>query len=103
MCCIGESDPWCDDYQCASAIARLECDDSADCPGARCCYTNNSAMNRIVTRCGSDCAAYGDLQVCKEAGDCDNGDPCHVFVCGGLDTRPVAIGLCTATAPMNCE
>ena len=103
MCCVGESDPWCDDYQCANAIARLECDDSTDCPGERCCYTNISAMNWIVTRCGASCDSSEIIQVCTEAGDCDNGDSCHVFVCGGLDTRNVVIGLCTPTAPWNCE
>jgi hypothetical protein len=103
MCCVGESDPWCDASQCQGAIARLECDDSADCPGERCCYTNISAANWIWTLCGGECGSVYDIQVCKEAGECDNGDPCHVFVCGGLDTRNVVIGLCTATAPENCE
>jgi hypothetical protein len=103
MCCVGESERWCDVSQCAGAIARLECDDSADCPGERCCYTNVSAMNWILTGCGSECGGVYDIQVCKEAGECDNGEVCHVFACGGLDTRNVVIGLCTATAPENCE
>jgi len=103
MCCVGESDPWCDDYQCANAIARLECDDSADCPGEGCCFSNMFSSVRIATFCTSDCASIGYTQVCKEPGDCDNGETCHPFACGIEATGSFVLGLCTATAPEFCE
>ncbi len=102
MCCIGDSDPWCDTYQCSAAIARLECDDSADCPGSRCCYTNISAANAFLTACMSDCADPFEPQVCREAAECDNGEACRVFVCGNADVS-FTLGFCAATAPMFCE
>ena len=85
MCCVGESDRWCSTSQCSNS-ARLECDDSADCPGERCCYTNIMESNRIMTFCSSDCGMWLGPQVCKEAGDCDSGETCHAFACGGFDT-----------------
>jgi hypothetical protein len=102
MCCVAESDRSCKVGQCVNSTARLECDDSADCPGEHCCYTTEAPMNRIVTFCASDCGFMSGTQVCKEAGDCDNGEACHAFVCGLSDMR-FALGLCTATAPEFCD
>jgi hypothetical protein len=102
MCCVDESSRWCSTSVCSGVVARLECDDSADCPGQRCCYTNIFASVPIATLCTSDCASAGGIQVCKEPGDCANGEVCHAFACG-FDTGNVTLGLCTATAPGPCE
>ncbi len=102
MCCIGGSDPWCDTNQCSAAIARLECDDSSDCPGGRCCYTNISAANAFWTGCMPECTGSFDTQVCHESAECDNGELCRAFVCGNTDVSFV-LGFCAATAPMFCE
>ena len=105
MCCVSGSDRWCDEHQCSAALARLECDDNADCPGERCCYTNIMESNWIMTLCSDDCEMWSGDQVCTQSSDCANDEACHVFLCGALDaaSRTVAIGLCTATAPYNCE
>jgi len=105
MCCVAGADRWCAERQCSSALARLECDDSADCPGERCCYTNIMQSNWIMTLCSSDCGMWLGAEVCKDASDCADDEPCRTFLCGALDpaSRTVAISLCTATAPENCE
>jgi hypothetical protein len=54
-----------------------------------------------------DCDSSYAIQVCKEDADCANGETCHAFACGGVDTDNfalgLALGLCTETAPMFCE
>ena len=74
-----------------------------DCPGMRCCFGAFLVNARIATACGSECEVLYPVQVCSEPGDCDNGDSCHTFLCGALDTGNVTLGLCTATAPEFCE
>jgi hypothetical protein len=76
-----------------------------DCPGQRCCFGEFLVNARIATGCFSECDVNGQYptQVCTEAGDCDNGDSCLAFVCGGLDSGNVTLGLCTATVPEFCE
>jgi len=102
VCCIGGSDPWCDEYQCANATARLECDEAAECPDGSCCFTNNMASNFVVTMCAPDCEAWDSVQICRAARECANGGPCNWFTCPA-STAAVTIGLCTATAPWGCE
>jgi hypothetical protein len=103
MCCADESSRSCTTSGCSGNVIRLDCDDSADCPGEGCCFSNIFSSVRIATFCTSDCASIGYTQVCKEPGDCDNGEVCHAFSCGGFDTGSVTLGLCAATAPGACE
>jgi hypothetical protein len=103
VCCADESSRSCTTSGCSGNVIRLECDDSADCPGEGCCFSNIFSSVRIATFCTSDCASIGYTQVCKEPGDCDNGEVCHAFSCGGFDTGSVTLGLCAATAPGACE
>jgi hypothetical protein len=102
LCCGDGSSLSCDTPSC-QALVRLGCDDSVDCPGMRCCFGELLVNARIGTGCTSECDSLLPIQVCKEAGDCENGDSCHAFVCGGFDTGNVTLGLCTATAPEFCE
>jgi len=105
MCCADESSHWCTTSasECSGFMARLECDDSADCPGERCCFTNMLSSVAVATFCNSDCSTVSDVQVCKEAGDCANGEACHAYSCGVRDTGKVTLGMCTDTAPGACE
>ena len=102
-CCVDESSLSCGADYCAANV-RLRCDDSVDCPGERCCYTNISASAAVSTFCSADCGNTPEqIQVCGEAGDCENGDSCHAFVCGNTGATNITLGLCTETAPMFCE
>jgi hypothetical protein len=80
------------------------CDDSADCPGQVCCFANALESAYMATGCASDCGDYW-IEVCKEAGDCNNGDSCHGYSCGipGDAGVNITLGLCTATAPTHCQ
>lgn len=98
MCCVEASSRTCATSLCSGVMARLACDDAVDCPGEICCFTSNFASTSAATYCDTDCAYMGGDQVCKEAGDCANGEPCRVFTCG-----LVAFGLCTAVPPVFCE
>ncbi len=105
--CCGDDGPSLACYPPAACqgLIQLGCDDSVDCPGQVCCFGAFLVNARIGTGCGSECRSSGlyNVQVCREANDCDNGDSCHTFVCGGFDTGNVTLGLCTATAPEFCE
>lgn len=100
-CCIEGSAALCTASHCSGG-ALLECDDAMDCPGV-CCYSDALESAYMATGCDSDCRSYG-IEVCKEAGDCTNGDPCHVYRCTTRTaTESVTVGLCTATPPARCE
>ena len=103
MCCADESSHWCSTSVCSGLLARLACDDSADCPGEYCCFSSMLSSARIATFCSSECENVSEAEVCGEAGDCANGEACQAFSCGAYDTGRVTLGLCTATAPEVCE
>ena len=104
MCCVDLSSRSCEASYCSGAVIRVLCDDSADCQGQICCFAPVLESAYMATGCSPDCGDYF-IEVCKEAGDCNNGDSCHVYRCSVPTgaTASITLGLCTASAPTHCE
>ncbi len=98
-CCADQSSYRCEASQCTGITYSMECDDAVDCPGQLCCFVNIFASVRFATLCVDECGpASSEIGVCKDAGDCENGEACRAYTCSGR-----ALGLCAATAPYFCE
>ncbi len=101
-CCIHDASQSCTATTCAGLVVRLECDDTMDCPGSLCCFTNILQSALVTTMCMPDCTTLSSIQVCNQAADCRNGAPCRPYTCG-IGANTAAVRLCTATAPYACH
>ncbi len=79
-CCIASSVYTCQQASAACGGHRIACDETADCPSAKCCAERDG--DNLVTSCRANCITNTPRwQVCKADSECESG-ACRAYACG---------------------